>query len=141
MYAGKASHDQAAQVRQALFEMKLPETKEEFQDWIDMMRIAVDAVARIPGIDGYMVDRLNRKFNFIISRANAQGSKNITASQMQKFVFLLRSLVAKGDTPLAGLTGVGAMITTHTNQKSVQDIRYPQQPSFGLMDLLPWGRR
>jgi len=61
---------------------------------------------------------------------------------MQEFLFLLRSYVAKGDVPLAGLTGVGAMITTHSQQK--QEIRYPSVPqsSFGLLDMLPFvGRR
>lgn len=140
-YAGRPPSDQAAQVRQAIFDCPLPETEEDFQKWIPMMSVAVDAVARIPGIDGYSVDKLNRKFKFLINRASSQGSKHITSAMAQEFIFLLRSLVAKGDTPLQGLTGVGAMITTHTQQKT--EMKYPmqQQASFGLRDLIPWGKR
>lgn len=136
MWAGRPSNDQSAQVRQAIFECKLPEKDEEFRNWIGMMRIAIDAVARIPGIDAYDIDRLNRKFKFIINRANSQGCKAMTESRMQEFVFLLRSYVAKGDVPLQGLTGVSAMITTHSNQKT--EMRYPvqQSPTFGLGDIV-----
>jgi hypothetical protein len=141
MWAGRPPSDQSAQVRQAIFDCEIPKTKAEFQDWIAMMSIAIDAVARIPGVDTYTMESLNRKFRFIISRANSQGSKNITVSNMQEFLFQLRSLVATGDKPTIGLTGVGAMITTHTNQK--QEVRYPvqQQASFGLLDWLPWRKR
>lgn len=143
MWAGQRPNDQAAQVRQAIFEIeKMPQTKEEWQKWGYAISAAIDAVARIPGIDSYDIDKINRKFKFLINRANSQGCKAITESRMQEFLFLLRSYVAKGDVPLQGLTGVGAMITTHTNQK--QDIRYPnqQQQSFGLMDMIPFiGRK
>jgi hypothetical protein len=135
MWAGRPSSDQASQVRQAIFECKLPEKDEDFKDWFQMMRIAIDIVARIPGISSADVDRLNRKFKFVINRANSQGCRSITESKMQEFIFLLRSMVAQGDTPVVGLTGVEAMIATHTNQK--QEIRYPtqQQQPPGLMDI------
>jgi hypothetical protein len=45
--------------------------------------------------------------------------------------------MAKADIPMAGLSAVGAMITTHTNQKQDMTVRYPnqQQQSPGIMDL------
>jgi hypothetical protein len=143
MWANQRPNDQAAQVRQAIFEIeKMPSTDKEWQSWSLGVAAAIDAVARIPGIDSYDIDKLNRKFKFLINRANSQGCKAIVESRMQEFQFLLRSYVAKGDVPLPGLTGVGAMITTHTNQK--QEIRYPTQPQagFGLLDMIPFvGRR
>lgn len=143
MWAGQRPNDQAAQVRQAIFEIeKMPKTAEEWQKWGLSVSAAIDAVARIPGIDSYDIEKINRKFKFLINRANSQGCKAIVESRMQEFLFLLRSYVSKGDVPLAGLTGVGAMITTHSQQK--QEIRYPnqQQASFGLLDMIPFvGRR
>lgn len=143
MWAGRPSSDQAAQVRKAIFECDIPEDEAGFQNWILMMRAAIDAVARIPGIDHREVHKLNRKFKFLINRAKAQGSRKITETRAQEFIFHLRSLVPQGDTELKGLTGIGAMITTHSNAK--QEVRYPQQSqnaSFGLLDLLPFrGRR
>ena len=143
MWANQRPNDQAAQVRQAIFEIeKMPKNAEEWQKWGLSVSAAIDAVARIPGIDSYDIEKINRKFKFLINRANSQGCKAIVESRMQEFLFLLRSYVAKGDVPLAGLTGVGAMITTHSQQK--QEIRYPQQPQagFGLLDMLPFvGRR
>ena len=143
MWANQRPNDQAAQVRQAIFEIeKMPRSPEEWREWRLTVAAAIDAVARIPGIDTYDIDKLNRKFKFLINRANSQGCRAIVESRMQEFLFMLRSYVAKGDTQLAGLTGVGAMITTHSQQK--QEIRYPtqQQAGFGLLDMLPFrGRR
>ena len=143
MWAGQRPNDQAAQVRQAIFEIdKMPKNAEEWQKWGLSVSAAIDAVARIPGIDSYDIEKINRKFKFLINRANSQGCKAIVESRMQEFLFLLRSYVSKGDVPLAGLTGIGAMITTHSQQK--QEIRYPnqQQASFGLLDMIPFvGRR
>ena len=143
MWANQRPNDQAAQVRQAIFEIEnMPKNAEEWQKWGLSVSAAIDAVARIPGIDSYDIEKINRKFKFLINRANSQGCKAIVESRMQEFLFLLRSYVAKGDVPLAGLTGVGAMITTHSQQK--QEIRYPSVPqsSFGLLDMLPFvGRR
>lgn len=143
MWANQRPNDQAAQVRQAIFEIeKMPQNPDEWRQWQLTVAAAIDAVARIPGIDTYDIEKLNRKFKFLINRANSQGCRAIVESRMQEFLFMLRSYVAKGDVPLAGLTGVGAMITTHSQQK--QEIRYPtqQQSSFGLIDMLPFvGRR
>ena len=144
MWAGQRPNDQAAQVRQAIFEIeKMPKTSDEWKNWSFGIAAAIDAVARIPGIDSYDIDRLNRKFKFLINRANSQGCRSIVESRFQEFMFLLRSYVAKGDIQLPGLTGVGAMITTHSQQK--QEIRYPTQPQLtsGLIDAItaPFRRR
>lgn len=136
MWAGRPSNDQAAQVRQAIFECKLPEQDEDLKNWLKMMRISIDVVARIPGITAADVDRLNRKFKFIINRANSQGCKAITESKMEEFLFLLRSMVAQVEQPIPGMSGVGAMIQTHSTQN--QNIRYPlqQQQAPGILDLV-----
>lgn len=141
MWAGRPPSDQAAQVRQAIFDCKIPDTEEGFQNWIVMVNSVVDAVARIPGIDHREVHKLNRKFKFLINRAKSQGSKKITEQRAQEFLFRLRSLVSQGDTELKGLTGIGSMISTHTNAK--QEVRYPTQPQSmsGLLDMLPFRRR
>ncbi len=143
MWRGKPSGDQAAQVREALFGCTLPSEK-DFEEWFPTLQAAIDLVARVPGFDSSIYAELNRDMEDLVDRANSQGRRKIVASKMQKFIFKLRSLVPKGDVPLAGVTGVTAMITTTQNVK--QDIRMPQQPapsSFlgDVRNLLPGGKK
>lgn len=58
-------------------------------------------------------------------------------TRAQELTMLIELHFAKADVPLAGLSAVGAMITTNTNQK--QEIRYPvqQQAVPGIMDIIP----
>jgi hypothetical protein len=63
---------------------------------------------------------------------------------MEKFQFKLELLVSKGDVAMAGITGIGSMITQNVNQK--QEIRMPQQPAApsifsGLTGMLPGAKR
>lgn len=137
----KPGNDQAAQVREALFGCRLPSEK-DFQEWFPALASAIDLVARIPGFDAAIYSELNRDMEDLVDRSNSQGRRKIIASKMQKFIFKLRSLVPKGDIPIAGVTGVTAMITTQTNQK--QELRMPQQQApnsifSGVNNLL--GRR
>jgi len=137
----KPTNDQAAQVREALFGCHLP-TEKDFQEWFPALSSAIDLVARIPGFDVTIYSELNRDMEDLVDRSNSQGRRKIIASKMQKFIFKLRSLVPKGDVPIAGVTGVTAMITTQQNTK--QELRMPQQqaPSSifsGVSNLL--GRR
>lgn len=140
-WKNKISNDQSAQVREALFGCKLP-TESDFEEWFSTLAFAIDLVARIPGYDVSVYAELNRDMEDLVDRANSQGRRRIVASKMQKFIFKLRSLVAKGDAPIPGVTGVTAMITTNNNAR--QEIRMPQQtpqPNFlgGIGSLL--GRR
>lgn len=128
MWAGRKSTDQAAQVREALFGMKLP-SESDFEEWFPALSSAIDLVARIPGFDTAIYAELNRDMEDLVDRASSQGRRRIIASKMQKFIFKLRSLVPKGDVPVAGVTGVTAMITTNTNSK--QEIRMPMQQAPG----------
>ena len=125
MWAGRRSNDTSAQIREALFGMKLPKTQADFEEWYPVLGLAIDLIARVPGYDSQIYAELNRDMEDLVDRANSQGRKKIVASKMQKFIFKIRSLVPKGDIPVAGVTGVTAMITTNSNVK--QEVRMPQQ--------------
>ncbi|MCJ7425060.1 hypothetical protein MUP01_12465 [Candidatus Bathyarchaeota archaeon] len=135
-FRGMGPSDQAAQVRKAIFDCALPEKDSDFGEWIPMLAVAVDMVCRIPGVDHTVINELNLRMELIVDRAHSQGRKRSVAAKMQKLIFRLRSYVSMGDTPLAGITGVTAMITT--NQKQDQTIRMPQQPAT-TNSIWPWG--
>ena len=125
-YASRAPNDQAAQVRAALF--AIPHiTENNYMDWFSTLRVAIDIVARVPGYDTKIYNDLCRDLEDLTDRANSQGRRKIIASKMQKFIFKLRALVPKGDVPIAGLTGITALITTNVNQKQYQEVRMPIQ--------------
>jgi hypothetical protein len=129
-FASRAPSDQAAQVRAALFAIPLP-TEKNFHDWFPVLRAAIDIVARVPGYDTKVYNELNRDMEDLVDRANSQGRRKIVASKMQKFIFKLRALVPKGDVPIAGMTGITAMITSNAYQKQVQEVRMPVQQAAG----------
>ena len=136
-FRGMGPSDQAAQVRKAIFDCPLPEADSDFGEWIPMLAVAVDMVSRIPGVDHTVIGELNLRMELIVDRAHSQGRKRSVAAKMQKLIFRLRSYVSMGDTPLAGMTGVTAMITTNQNQK--QEIRMPQQPDSHRIQYGPGG--
>jgi hypothetical protein len=138
-FRGMGPSDQAAQVRKAIFDCPLPEADADFGEWIPMLSVAVDMVSRIPGVDHNVINELNLRMELIVDRAHSQGRRRSVAAKMQKLIFRLRSYVSMGDTPMTGMTGVTAMITTNQNQK--QEIRMPQQPATTTSSLWPWGRK
>jgi hypothetical protein len=139
MWAGRPSNDQASQVRQALFQTGFSEmSEEESKKWFLMMQAMVERVAKIPGMDASDVDKIYRKFKFLINRANSQGCTSIMETKAQELIMLIELHFSKADIPMPGLSAVGAMITTHTNQKQDMTMRYPnqQQQAPGIMDLV-----
>lgn len=130
-------NDQAAQVRKAIFDVILPDEDADFELWIPMLVTAVDMVARIPGINQAVATDLNRRMEDIVELSHSGGMKRVVASKMQKLIFRLRSYVAVGDTPIPGMTGVSAMISSNVRQE--QTIRMPQQPAS--VGFWPWSRR
>lgn len=135
-FRGMMPSDQAAQVRKAIFDCPLPEADSDFGEWIPMLATAVDMVSRIPGVDRSVIQELNLRMELIVDRAHSQGRKRSVAAKMQKLIFRLRSYVSMGDTPLQGMTGITAMITT--NQKQEQTIRMPQAPA--TPGFWPWSK-
>jgi hypothetical protein len=95
-------------------------------------------VSRIPGVDQQIIKELNLRMELIVDRAHSQGRRRSVAAKMQKLLFRMRSYVSQGDIPLAGLTGIGAMIST--NQKQEQTIRMPQQQQQQT-SFWPWSKR
>lgn len=138
-FRGMQPSDQSAQVRKAIFDCPLPEADSDFGEWIPMLAVAVDAVSRIPGIDHTVINELNLRMELIVDRAHSQGRRRSVAAKMQKLIFRLRSYVSMGDTPMTGLTGVGAMITTNQNVK--QEVRMPQQTPQQQASFWPFGRK
>lgn len=137
MWSGRPSNDQASQVRQALFQTRFSEmSEEESRKWFGMMQAMIERVAKIPGMDASDVDKIYRKFKFLINRANSQGCTAIMETKAQELMMLIELHFAKADIQMPGLSATGAMITTHTNQK--QEIRYPTQQlqAPGIMDLV-----
>ena len=137
-FRGMAPTDQAAQVRQAIFSLVLPEDDADFEEYIPMLITVVDMVARIPGVSTTVVHELNRRMEDIVDRAHSQGRRRIVASKMQKLVFRLRSYVPDGSAPIIGMTGIAAMITTNQNVK--QEVRMPQQQT-PVGGFWPWSRK
>ena len=135
MWAGKPSQDHALQVKEALYGLKMP-TADDYMDWVTILSIATEYVARIPGIDSTTQAELNRDLEDIIDRSNSQGRSRIVVSKMQKFIFKIRSLVSRSDTPTQGLSGIGSMITNQSTSK--QEIRMPQQQAAS--SFWPWSR-
>ena len=125
MWQGHKSTEPSAQIHEALFGMDLPKTAEDFESWFNIFPYAIDLVARVPGFDSQMFGELNRDVEDLSDLARAEGFQKICASKMGKFIFKLRSRVPKGDIPIAGMTGITAMITTNSNLK--QEVRMPQQ--------------
>jgi len=137
MWQGRQPNDQSAQVRQALFTLdKMPKTEQDWHKWLSLVEVLIDAIPRIPSSDTMTIDKINRKFKFLLNRANSQGCSGIMESKAMELLFMVRSQVSNGSIQTVGMTGVGAMITTHNTQK--QEIRYPNQPQAvpGIMDML-----
>jgi len=131
--------DLPAQVRKALFEIDTPDSDTDFEHWINMFSLILDAAPRIPGISKEDYRSLSRRFADIVERAHSQGRKKVLASKCQTILIDMRLLVSVCDTPTTGLSGVGAMITT--NQKQEQTIRMPQQTPQQQAGFWPWSRR
>lgn len=143
MWMGARPGDQAAQIRAALFSMRLPKTSSDFEEWYPVLSLAIDLIARVPGYGTSIYAELNRDMEDLVDRANSQGRRKIVASKMQKFIFRIRSLVPKGDEAVIGVTGVTAMITTNSNVR--QEVRMPVQQApasifDGVKKMLPGGR-
>lgn len=129
MWQGKPSADHALQTREALYTSvdALLDDDEAFETWISQRRLALRRASRIPGVDTKTLHALMRRFKLIVVRAHSEGKSKILRSMVENLDFELELLVSKADMPMAGLSGIGSMITTSTNQK--QEIRMPQQQS------------
>jgi hypothetical protein len=145
MWYGKQNNDTALQIREALYNsVDIPNSHNSFDEWKQSRTLALTRASRVPGIDSQMFKRLVRDFEDIVDRAHSQGKRNILYSRMEKFQMKLELLVSKADLPMAGISGIGSMITQNVNQK--QEIRMPQQPApqsifSGLTGMLPGGKR
>lgn len=129
MWAGKPSADHALQTREALYTSvdALLDDKEAFEEWVTQRRLLLTRASRIPGIDTKSLHSLMRRFKMIVVRAHSEGKSKILRSKVENLDFELELLVSKADMPMAGLSGIGSMITSQSSQK--QEIRMPQQQS------------
>ena len=109
----------------------------DFDNYKEMIVVAVDNLRRIPNIPIKEVNMICRDFDDICDLAQCQGTKRMVASRMQKLVFRICALVSCGESELHGLTGISTIITSR--QQSDQQIKMPQQPEqskggfFGFM--------
>jgi len=127
MWRGKPSGDQALQTREALYTSVdgLLDNEQVFETWAAARQLALKRASRIPGIDTKMLHHLIRKWKMVVVRSHSEGKSKILRSMMENLDFELELLVSKADAPMAGLSGIGSMITSQSSQK--QEIRMPQQ--------------
>jgi hypothetical protein len=129
MWQGKPSSDHALQTREALYTSvdALLDDDEAFETWVSQRRLTLRRASRIPGISTKSLHALIRRFKLVVVRAHSEGKSKILRSMVENFEMELELLVSKADEPMAGLSGIGSMITSQSSQK--QEIRMPQQQS------------
>jgi hypothetical protein len=114
-----------AQMMEKLFHCRLPETKEEYDEFYTMVPTVIAALPRIPNISQIDYNRVVRVWHDIREMSASEGAERVVASDIMQLIFELRLLVARGDTALPGITGVSAIITTR--QVGEQTVKMPQQ--------------
>ena len=125
-----------AQMMEKLFICRLPETKEEYDDFFKLLPTVIAALPRIVNINAEEFNELVRDWEDIKDMASSEGSERVVQSDMIKMIFKIRLLPARGDFPLPGMTAVSAIITQR--QESKQQVTMPQvqeKPAgwFGLL--------
>ena len=114
-----------AQMMDKLFHCRLPDTKEEYDDFYSMISTVLAALPRIPNISEKEYTHQVRVWHDINEMSASEGVARIVASDIRQTLFELRLLVARGDVPLPGITGVSAIITTRQHQEQI--VKMPQQ--------------
>jgi hypothetical protein len=118
-----------AQMMEKLFHCRLPEKKEDYDEFFSMLPTVIAALPRIPNINAEEFNELIRDWEDIKDMAASEGAERVVQSDIIKMIYKLRLLVARGDFALPGLTGVSAIITT--KQQSEQTVKMPQAKEQG----------
>ena len=118
-----------AQMMDKLFHCKLPKEKKDYDEFYEMLPTVIAALPRIPNISQLEYKRVVRIWHDIREMSASEGAERVVASDLIQLIFELRLLVARGDFPLPGLTGVSAIITT--KQENKQEVRMPQVKEQG----------
>jgi hypothetical protein len=118
-----------AQMMEKLFHCRLPETKEEYDEFFEMLPTIIAALPRITNINAEEFNELIRDWEDIKDLAASEGAERVVQSDIIKMIYKLRLLPARGDFPLPGLTAVSAIITT--KQQSEQTVKMPQVQEKG----------
>lgn len=125
-----------AQMMDKLFHCNLPKTKEEFDEYYNMLNIVMHALPRIPNINQFEYEDLRRDFEDLQDQSASEGLERVVAADSIKLLFRLRAAVSRGDVPLPGITGVSAIISSRQTQE--MHVKMPQQEkqSKGIFGFL-----
>jgi len=118
-----------AQMMEKLFHCRLPEKKEDYDEFFNMLPTIIAALPRITNINSEEFNELVRDWEDIKDMAASEGAERVVQSDIIKMIYKLRLLPARGDFPLPGLTAVSAAITTR--QESKQQVTMPQVQEKG----------
>jgi len=144
-WAGRPTSNWNAAMMDTLFKCQLPKENDDFENYLELIRCVIDILPRIPNYNAEMYNEINRDFEDIIDRAHSEGRERVTASKMCKMIIKLRSIVPRGDFPLAGITGVSAIISSRIQSEQTVKMPQPERQSsggvFGVLNPLNWGRR
>jgi hypothetical protein len=129
-----------------LLDCPLPKDNDDFDNYLEMIRVVIDILPRIPNYDMATYHELTRDFEDIVDQAHSEGMSRVTASDMCKMILRLRAIMpAGGQFEMKGLTPVSAIITTrHQSESTVKVPTQSPQPSggtFGFLNPFNWGRR
>jgi hypothetical protein len=118
-----------AQMMDKLFSCKLPQKKEEYDEYYRMLPTLMAALPRIPNINKEVYTRFIRWFKDIQAMSASEGMARVVQSEVIEMIYELRLSAARGDIPLPGLTAVSSIISSRTTAE--QKITMPQQPDSG----------
>jgi len=142
----KQSSNFDQQMLRMMFDCPLPEKNDDFDNYLEMIRVVIQILPRIPNYDMAMYHEITRDFEDIVDQAHSEGMRRVTASDMCKMIIRLRAIVpAGGQFKMEGLTAVSAAITTrHQSESTVKVPQQAAQPSggtFGFLNPFNWGKK
>ncbi|MCJ7724376.1 MAG: hypothetical protein MUP03_09605 [Anaerolineales bacterium] len=95
-----------------LFRCKLPESKEEYKAFYEMLSEVIAVLPKIPDISAKERDMLSQKWKDIIDIVPIEGCERVTQSDLIQTLLELRVLLARRYIAPVGLSNVSAMISS-----------------------------
>lgn len=97
----------------------------------EVILLMLESVARIPGIDQREYRQLCVDFEFFQNRVDSEGKKKVARSLARSIIFKIRALVSQSEKLMAGQSGISAINTQNSNQRSTL-ITPPDKKSPGF---------
>ena len=112
-------HDSAAQVRQVVYGVPVPEVSDDNLE--KMIQFCIESVSRIPSLSARDRRENLRDLEDIYDRFRSQGRRKIVVGKLVKWMYNHRSYISVGETTIAGMTGVSAIVTQSSEQRLKSD--------------------